>query len=279
MKMYKIKNWERYQHYSKRNPPWVKLHFELLASADWVALSDASRVLAIACMLLASRNDGKVPDNPEYLKRVAYLNGEPDFRQLLACGFLVDASNLNDDASVSASASVSESVSKDRGVGKGNPEAKANGVLKAYPEEVRAVAIKAAHAYQLRRYGEIMHKENWYPVLLREVATVFEIQSNMAEALGMFLVVCESAPTLELPGDATFSEIAIASGIKQTKEQRKKNQTATDKGHDAKMLLAAKKQLAYARSINQSEKDFLDYGNIPREWKLKALELENKGAA
>lgn len=85
---YKIKNWQRYQHYRHRCPPWIKLHYELLTSADWVSLDDAGRVLAIACMLLASRNNGKVSGNPGYVKRVCYLNSEPDFRPLLACGFL-----------------------------------------------------------------------------------------------------------------------------------------------------------------------------------------------
>ena len=96
-----VRNWHQFQHYKDRNPPWIKLHFELLASEDWVTLSDASRVLAIACMLLASRNEGKVPANSAYIKRVAYLNSEPDFGPLIACGFLRlegDASKLQADA-------------------------------------------------------------------------------------------------------------------------------------------------------------------------------------
>jgi len=105
---YKIRNWSKYQHYKDRNPPWIKLHFELLASEDWVTLSDASRVLAIASMLLASRNDGCVPADPKYLKRVAYLHELPDFTELLNCGFVTkedDASNMLADASISVSVS------------------------------------------------------------------------------------------------------------------------------------------------------------------------------
>lgn len=92
-----IKNWEKFQHYKDRNPPWIKLHFELLTSRDWVSLDDASRVLAIACMLIASRNGGVIPDDPDYLKRVAYLNTDPDLTPLILCGFLeplADASAL-----------------------------------------------------------------------------------------------------------------------------------------------------------------------------------------
>jgi len=91
---YTIRNWREYQHYKDRNPPWIKLHYELLSSRDWVMLDDAGRVLAVACMLLASRNDGMVPDDPAYVKRVAYLNKKPNFAPLVDCGFLVSDSPL-----------------------------------------------------------------------------------------------------------------------------------------------------------------------------------------
>jgi hypothetical protein len=93
---YRIRNWDKYQHYSDRNPPWIKLHFELLTSRDWVTLDDASRVLAVASMLLASRNQeerGVVPNDPDFVKRVAFLNSTPDFRPLVRCGFLLPLDN------------------------------------------------------------------------------------------------------------------------------------------------------------------------------------------
>lgn len=99
---YRIRNWSRYQHYQNRCPPWIKLHYELLSSRDWVMLADASRVLAVASMLLASRNDGTVPADPDYVQRVAYLHEPPDFQPLVDIGFLVPlahASTLQADAS------------------------------------------------------------------------------------------------------------------------------------------------------------------------------------
>ncbi|KQQ70902.1 hypothetical protein ASF70_18820 [Rhizobium sp. Leaf321] len=99
----KVKNWEQFQHYRDRNPPWIKLHFALLASEDWVTLDDASKLLAVVCMLIASRNNGMVPNNPAYLKRVAYLDKLPKLKPLIDCGFLqiahADASVLQADAS------------------------------------------------------------------------------------------------------------------------------------------------------------------------------------
>lgn len=99
MTQYRIKNWADYQHYKDRCPPWIKLHHSLLTSEVWVMGTDASRVLAVACMLLASRNtanDGTFNGDPEYVKRFGYLNCKPDFKQLIQYGFI----ELVQDASV-----------------------------------------------------------------------------------------------------------------------------------------------------------------------------------
>lgn len=102
---YRIRNWSEYQHYKKRNPPWIKLHFSLLSSPDWVMLDDESRVLAIACMLVASKRNGEIDGSERglnYLKRVAYLHSYPDLQPLVDLGFIeplqADASTLQADA-------------------------------------------------------------------------------------------------------------------------------------------------------------------------------------
>lgn len=98
---YRIPTWGEYQHYKDRNPPWIKLHYETLSSATWVTLDDASRVLAIACMLIASRHDGKIPADDSYIRRVAYLNKKPNYSPLITAGFLeplADASTMLADA-------------------------------------------------------------------------------------------------------------------------------------------------------------------------------------
>lgn len=99
---YRIRNWSHFQHYKDRNPPWIKLHFELLSSADWVTLADASRVLAVVCMLVASRNEGEIDGSPTglaYLQRVAYLAKAPDLKPLIECGFLEPIEGVLADAS------------------------------------------------------------------------------------------------------------------------------------------------------------------------------------
>lgn len=86
---YMVKNWHKFQHYKDRNPPWVKLHYEIMTSLDWVMVSDAGKLLAVVCIMLASRDGGRVPGDPSYVKRVAYLDKIPDFQPLVKCGFLI----------------------------------------------------------------------------------------------------------------------------------------------------------------------------------------------
>lgn len=89
---YQIKNWKKFQHYKDRNPPWIKLHESVLASADWVMLDNDGRVLAIASMLVAAKNDNQIDTSDagrSYMQRVAYLPNLPDFKPLITCGFLV----------------------------------------------------------------------------------------------------------------------------------------------------------------------------------------------
>ncbi len=99
---YKIKGWAKYQHYKDRSPPWIKLHSSLLTSETWVMSDDASKVLMIASMILASRdeaNDGSFNGDPEFVRRVAYLTTPPNFNALIKCGFIECASGSLADAS------------------------------------------------------------------------------------------------------------------------------------------------------------------------------------
>ncbi|MBC8158174.1 MAG: hypothetical protein H8E94_02460 [Alphaproteobacteria bacterium] len=83
-----IVGWDEYQHYSRRDPPWIKLHIRTLQSEDWVTLADASKLLMCVCLMLGARDGGRIPNNPDYIKRVAYLDKRPNLNPLIECGFL-----------------------------------------------------------------------------------------------------------------------------------------------------------------------------------------------
>jgi len=57
--MMKIKNWRKFQHFKDRNPPWIKLHREVLYQRDINVISDCSFRLLINLWLLASEDETK----------------------------------------------------------------------------------------------------------------------------------------------------------------------------------------------------------------------------
>lgn len=113
----KIVNWLKYQHYNKRRPPWIKLHTCLFDSPDWVLWSDESKLLAIATMMIAARDDAKDGSflaDPAYVQHVAALRTPPDFQPLLEAGFLEYASTALADAN-----KMPPPIERERGKAKG----------------------------------------------------------------------------------------------------------------------------------------------------------------
>jgi hypothetical protein len=56
MPIYRAKNWDKFQHYRDRTPPWIRLHRALLDDYEFHGLPDASRALAPCLWLLASEH-------------------------------------------------------------------------------------------------------------------------------------------------------------------------------------------------------------------------------
>ena len=52
----RIKNWNQHQHFKDRNPPWIKLHRELLDRRDISVISDRAFRTLISLWLLASED-------------------------------------------------------------------------------------------------------------------------------------------------------------------------------------------------------------------------------
>lgn len=62
------KNWQTFQHYKDRAPPWIKLHKGLLDDFDFQCLPIASKALAPMLWLLASEHEnGDIDATPEKL--------------------------------------------------------------------------------------------------------------------------------------------------------------------------------------------------------------------
>lgn len=62
-----IPNLDKYQHYAKRRPPWIKLHVEILDDYEITNLSIECRYTLVALWMLASQMDNKIPYDINWL--------------------------------------------------------------------------------------------------------------------------------------------------------------------------------------------------------------------
>ena len=96
MEFFCVKNWARYQHYKRRNPPWIKLYTSLLDDYDFGCLQDASKLLALFVLMLAAKANNRLPLDPAWIQKRTGLEQEPDLQPLFEHGFivLIDASKM-----------------------------------------------------------------------------------------------------------------------------------------------------------------------------------------
>ena len=87
MKYIRVKNWDDFQHYKDRNPPWIKLHQNLITSMAWVMSDDVQRAYLVGIMLLAAKTDNCIENDPPYIQRVLHMHSPFDPAWLIECGF------------------------------------------------------------------------------------------------------------------------------------------------------------------------------------------------
>lgn len=60
--MIKIKNWDKFQHFKDRRPPWIKLYRDLLDDKRWFDLKGEDAKTLVMLWLIASENGGSLND-------------------------------------------------------------------------------------------------------------------------------------------------------------------------------------------------------------------------
>ena len=83
-----IPNLDQWQHYKKRNPPWIKLHRDILNDYEFTRLQDASKAHLMLLWLLASQVENKIPADANWIKSKLYLTEDIDFNSLIEGGFI-----------------------------------------------------------------------------------------------------------------------------------------------------------------------------------------------
>jgi len=98
--MLKPKNWNNFQHYKDRLPPWIKLHRELLNNKQFMRLPTASKALAPMFWLLASESKSEEgvfdasDDELEFRLRMSVKEIQLGRKSLIDNGFFCVASGM-----------------------------------------------------------------------------------------------------------------------------------------------------------------------------------------
>jgi hypothetical protein len=80
-----VHGWERFQHYKRRRPTWIKSYVDLLSNEDYLALPPGARgLLHDLWLLTAELGAGRVPASSYYLARVLLIRNAADARWLRA---------------------------------------------------------------------------------------------------------------------------------------------------------------------------------------------------
>lgn len=98
MRYLQVKNFEKFQHYKDRRPPWIKLYRDLWSDPEFFSLTETERYFLISFFMIASQNENRIPDNPDWLKREMATKKAIPVERLLQAGWLKlveqDASNV-----------------------------------------------------------------------------------------------------------------------------------------------------------------------------------------
>lgn len=88
MKCFRVRNFEKFQHYTDRRPPWIKLYKDLWHDPRFFILSESDRYQLISLFVLASQHDNKIPDNQEWLRHELCTSKPISLEKLIDTGWL-----------------------------------------------------------------------------------------------------------------------------------------------------------------------------------------------
>lgn len=95
MEYIQVKNWDNFQHYKDRTPPWIKLYNHLLDDFEFSCLPDASKAHLLSIWLLASRTNNKIPNNARWIGNKINATEEVNLNILIEYGFIELISSKN----------------------------------------------------------------------------------------------------------------------------------------------------------------------------------------
>lgn len=84
----RVKAFDKLQHYKQRTPPWIKLYNDTLDDYQWAQISDVSKGHLIGLMLLASRLNNQIPNDPSWIAGKIGAKSKVNLQELIDFGYI-----------------------------------------------------------------------------------------------------------------------------------------------------------------------------------------------
>ena len=120
-----VRNWEKFQHYKHRNPPWIRLYVALLDDLEFARLPDVTKAHLVAIWMLAGRYHNRLPDDLKWLEQKMNTNQPVDWGKLLNDGWVTvsgDASDVLAQCKQNATTEQSRAENTEQSIGAVAPE-------------------------------------------------------------------------------------------------------------------------------------------------------------
>lgn len=89
MSYFSVKNYEQFQHYKDRSPPWIKFYNSVLDDYEFTRLPDTARSHLVAIWLLASRTSNRIPYDAGWVGMAIKASTPVDLAALAKAGFIL----------------------------------------------------------------------------------------------------------------------------------------------------------------------------------------------
>lgn len=85
---FKVKGWEKHQHYKDRNPPWIRFYNTTLDDYEVAHLPDVAKAHLFGIWLLASRYENIIPYDANWIGKKINATSPVDLDQLTSLGLI-----------------------------------------------------------------------------------------------------------------------------------------------------------------------------------------------
>lgn len=96
MKYWRIRKWAEWQTYrsDRGQPPWIKVHRQLLRDPNFVNLTDSERGQLMVLWIIAADKDGRIPADQGMLQRLGYMTDDLRIQVFVDAGFIEPDANM-----------------------------------------------------------------------------------------------------------------------------------------------------------------------------------------